>query len=185
MVHSYIDLKVQALDYMTVSGFRVRVTGLVLVFKSASLVLKQVPTQIRKPKTNNFDKSVVLEGFRSFYMALGRLRSFFRLFQVVLDRFSLLQLVPHFSKYLVYRYSSKQVLLKVSQESTCVGVSSKKACTLMACNLVKKSLKNWCFSPKFQKFLRTTFFYRSPQNSSGDCFCTSGGCFCIFFQKSN
>ena len=60
---------------MTASGFRVRVTGLVFVFKSASLVLKQVPTCIRKPKTNTFDKSikflhwlflVVSDGFRSF-----------------------------------------------------------------------------------------------------------------------
>ena len=66
---------------MTGSDFRDQVTGLVLVFKSASLVLKQVPTRIRKPKTNNFDKSVVLDGFRSFYMALGRLRSFLDFFK--------------------------------------------------------------------------------------------------------
>ena len=33
MVHSYIDLKVESLDFITVSGFRVRVTGLVFVFK--------------------------------------------------------------------------------------------------------------------------------------------------------
>ena len=59
---------------MTTSGFRVRVTGLVF-FKSAFLVLKQVPTCIGKPKTNTFDKSikflhwlflVVSDGFRSF-----------------------------------------------------------------------------------------------------------------------
>ena len=74
---------------MTASGFRVRVTGLVFVFKSVSLVLKQVPTCIRKPKTNTFGKSikllcslflVVLDGFRSFEMVLGRFRS-------LLDRF--------------------------------------------------------------------------------------------------
>ena len=62
---------------MTASGFRVRVTGLVFVFKSASLVLKQVPTCIRKLKTNIFDKSikflhclvlVVLDVFSSFYV---------------------------------------------------------------------------------------------------------------------
>ena len=60
---------------MTPSGFRVRVTGLVFVFKAASLVLKQVPTCIRKLNTNTFNKSikflhwlflVVLDGFRSF-----------------------------------------------------------------------------------------------------------------------
>ena len=75
---------------MTTSGFSVRVTGLVF-FKSASLALKQVPTCIRKPKTNTFDKSikflhwlflVVLDGlrsffdrFRSFLIVLGRFRS--------------------------------------------------------------------------------------------------------------
>ena len=82
---------------MTASGFRVRVTGLVFVFKSASLALKQVPTCIREPKTNTFDKSikflhwlvlVVLDGFRSF---LDRLRSFW--------------LVLHFSKYLAIKLS--------------------------------------------------------------------------------
>ena len=70
---------------MTASGFRFRVTGLVFVFKSASLVLKQVPTCIRKPKTNIFDKSikflnwlflVVLDGFRSFSVVLDRFSSF-------------------------------------------------------------------------------------------------------------
>ena len=43
---------------MTASGFRVRVTGLVFVFKSESLILKLVPTYIQKPKTNTYDKSV-------------------------------------------------------------------------------------------------------------------------------
>ena len=74
---------------MMVSGFKVLVIGLVFAFKSASLVLKQVPTCIRKPKTNTSDKSikflhwlffVILDGFRSFQMVLGH----FRLF---LDRF--------------------------------------------------------------------------------------------------
>ena len=51
MVHSYMDLKVKGLECMAASGSRVRVTGLVLVFKSASFALKQVPTCIRKSKT--------------------------------------------------------------------------------------------------------------------------------------
>ena len=52
---------------MTASGFKVRVTGLVFVF------LVFVPTCIRQPKTNTFDKldgfiwfQVLLDGFRSF-----------------------------------------------------------------------------------------------------------------------
>ena len=62
---------------MTASGFRVRVTGLVFVFKSVSLALKQVPTCIWKPET--FDKSV-----NFILVVFGR----FIQFQVVLDRFS-------------------------------------------------------------------------------------------------
>ena len=85
---------------MTASGFRVRITSLVFVFNSASLALKQVPTSIRKPKTNTTDKSikflhwlllVVLDSFRSFQMVFGCFRSFlgrFRSFQVALARFS-------------------------------------------------------------------------------------------------
>ena len=76
---------------MTTSGFRVRVTGLVFVFKSASLVLKQVPTCIRKPKTNTFDKSIRFS-YWLYLVVFGR-------FQIVLGRFSSFQLVPHFSKY--------------------------------------------------------------------------------------
>ena len=57
------------------SSFRVQVTGLAFGFNSASLVLKQVPICIEKPKTNIFDKSikflhwfflVVVDGFGSF-----------------------------------------------------------------------------------------------------------------------
>ena len=71
MVHSYMDLKVYNLDCMTVSGFSVRVTGLVFVFKSASLVLKQSLTCIRKAKTNTFDKTLVIFGrFRSCQVVL-------------------------------------------------------------------------------------------------------------------
>ena len=50
------------------------------VFKSISLVLNQVPTYVRKPKTNTFDDSIkflfldVLDGFRTF---LDRFRSFY------------------------------------------------------------------------------------------------------------
>ena len=75
MVHPYMDLKVWGLDCMKAPSFRVRVIGLVFVSKSASLTLKQVPTCIRKPKTNTFYKSikfahwlflVVLDGFRLF-----------------------------------------------------------------------------------------------------------------------
>ena len=86
---------------MTASGSSVRVTGLVFVFKSASLMLKQIPTCIRKPKTNTFDKSikflhwlflVVLDGFRLIQMVLSRFRSF-------LNRLRSFQLIPYFSKY--------------------------------------------------------------------------------------
>ena len=88
---------------MTASGFRVRVTGLVFVFKSACLVLQQVPNCIRKPKTNTFDKSSFYFGYSwSIQMVSGHFRWFqvvFRSFYVVLDRFRLFQLVPHFSKY--------------------------------------------------------------------------------------
>ena len=60
---------------MTASGFRIRVTGPVFVFKSASHALKQLPTCIQKPKINNFDKwirflhwlfLVILDDSRSF-----------------------------------------------------------------------------------------------------------------------
>ena len=73
MVHSNMDLKVKGVDCMTASGFRVRVTGLVFVFKSACLALKQVPTCIRQPRTNTFDK---LDGFRWFQVLLDGFRSF-------------------------------------------------------------------------------------------------------------
>ena len=43
MVHSYMDLKISGVGFMTTSGLRVQVTDLVFVFKSASVVLKQVP----------------------------------------------------------------------------------------------------------------------------------------------
>ena len=82
---------------MTVSAFRVQVTGLVFVFKLASLTLKQVPTCIPKPKTNTFDKSIKF--LHWFQMVLGCLRLFqitlgwFRLFQIVLGRFESFQLV--------------------------------------------------------------------------------------------
>ena len=70
-----MDLKAQGLDCMMVSGFRVQVTDLAFVFNLASLTLKQVPTCIRKPRTNIFEMSinflhwlflVVLDHFSSF-----------------------------------------------------------------------------------------------------------------------
>ena len=51
MAYCYIGLKVQDLYYMTASGFRVRVTGLVFVFKSVSLVVNRVQSYIEKPNT--------------------------------------------------------------------------------------------------------------------------------------
>ena len=66
IVHSYMDLNVWGLDCMTTSAFRVQVTGLVFVFKSVSLVLKQVPACIPKTKTNTFDKSIKFLHFTSF-----------------------------------------------------------------------------------------------------------------------
>ena len=104
---------------MAASGFRVRVIGLVFVFKCASL--KQVPTCIRKPKTNTFDKSikflhqlflVVLDGFRSFQMVLDHFRSFLDRFsssQIVLGRFRSFQFV-------LARSSLQQVPVKLSKK---------------------------------------------------------------------
>ena len=94
MVHAYMVLKVEGLDCITASGFRVGITGLVFGFKSAPLALEQVPTCIQKPRKIplisqlSFDIDcflVVLDGFRSFLDPLGRFRSF--------------KLVSHFSKY--------------------------------------------------------------------------------------
>ena len=42
--------------------------------------------------------------------------------------------------------------------------------------LHNKRLQHRCFPMKFVKFLRTPFL----KNTSGNCFCFSGGCFCIF-----
>ena len=35
-------------------------------------------------------------------------------------------------------------------------------CSSKACNFIKKRLQHMCFPMKFTKFLRTTFFYRTP-----------------------
>ena len=77
---------------------------------------------------------------------------------------------------------SKQVFLKVlqtSQENICFGVSFLKICKRKNCNFIKR-LQHRCFPVKFLKFLGTFFL----QNVSGDCFCNSGGCFCLllFFK---
>ena len=97
------------------SGFMVRVTSLVFVFKLPSLALKQVPACIREPKTNSYDKSIKFlrwlffvfrscRWFRSFQIVLGRFRSFldcFRSFQIVLDCFRSFQMVlGRFSQFL-------------------------------------------------------------------------------------
>ena len=79
-----------------------RLQGLVFVFNSTSLILKQVPTCIQKPKANAIDKSVKFLHwlFLVIQMVLGRFRWFqidlscIRLFQLVLAHFrSLLTLV--------------------------------------------------------------------------------------------
>ena len=117
---------------MTASGFRVRVACLVFVFKPASLVLKQVPTCIRKPNTNTFDKSikflhllflVVLDGFRSFQMVLSR-------FQIVLGCFSSFLTLVSTSK-LALQHSCGNVismkfqnnLIKISHPDGCSPVN--------------------------------------------------------------
>ena len=69
MAHCYMGLKVQGLDCMTASGFKVRVTGLVFfVSKSASLVVNGVPTCVQKPTTFNesikFFRLVIFGHFR-------------------------------------------------------------------------------------------------------------------------
>ena len=99
---------------MMASGFRVRVTG--LVFKLASLVLKQVPICISKPQANTFDKSIVFNigHFWSIQMVLSHFRWFlvgFRLFQVVLNCFS------SFLTLVKYRLRSFQVVLAHSSDS--------------------------------------------------------------------
>ena len=102
---------------MTTSGFRVRATGLAFVFKSASLVLKHVPTCIRKPKTKNtFHKSikfsfVIFGSFRWFEVVLDSFRLFldrFRSLQIILSCFSsFLTLVSTGHFILTKRKSSK------------------------------------------------------------------------------
>ena len=76
MVHSYMDLKVlrcRLYDDVRHKGSSHRSS---FFFKSTSLVLKQVPNCIRKPKTDTFDKSIkflhwlflaVLDGYRLFF----------------------------------------------------------------------------------------------------------------------
>ena len=53
LLHGPKDVRSRLYDSVK---FRVQVT--VFVFKSASLVLKQIPTCIQKPKTNTFDKTI-------------------------------------------------------------------------------------------------------------------------------
>ena len=123
---------------MTTLGFRVRVTDLVFVFRSASLVLKQVSICIRKPLISqlSFYNIVIFSCFRWFLVVLDAFRMFldhFRSFQIVLGRFRSFQIVlGRFSWLLtlvstvVCRCFSKQGFLKISenlQERNCVGNS--------------------------------------------------------------
>ena len=74
--NGYMVLKFQGLDCMATSGFRVRVTGIVFVFKLASLVLNRVQTCA---KTGTFESIkclywlfwVILNGFRLFLDHFG------------------------------------------------------------------------------------------------------------------
>ena len=114
---------------MTASGFKVRVIGLVFIFKSASLVLKQVPTCIRKRQIPLISQlSFYIGYFWSFQMVLGHLRTFldgFSSCQMVLGRFRSFQLVPHFSKYRslsqwVFEEISTFVETDIEQFSLCI-----------------------------------------------------------------
>ena len=73
MAQCYMGLKVQDLNCMIASGFRVWVTGLGFVFKSASFFLNRVSTFVWKPNADTFDKSVKFwNGLRWFQVVLGR-----------------------------------------------------------------------------------------------------------------
>ena len=105
MVHSYMDLTVQGLDCMTASGFRVRVTGLVFAFKQASLVLKQVPTCIRKHRQPLISQlSFYIGYFWTFQMVSDR----FKWFQVVLRSFQIVS--GCFSSFLTLASTSKSTI---------------------------------------------------------------------------
>ena len=53
-------------------------------------------------------------------------------------------------------------ILWIPQENICVGVFFNKAADLKACNSIKERLQHNFFSVKFAKFLRTSFFKKSP-----------------------
>ena len=61
----------------------------------------------------------------------------------------------------------------------CVRAFSKKICSLKACNFIKKSSNTGVFLWSLQNFQEHLFL----QITSDDHFCTSGGCYCIFFKK--
>ena len=122
------------------------------VFKSAPLILKQVPICIRKLKTNTFDKSIkfwhwlqIVSGcFRCLWVILGHFQialGRFRSFQVVLDRFRLFQLVPYFSNYLFLFQSS---------------LLSSRDCGTISSHCKFSSHKCWCSKPK--RIICTTEF---------------------------
>ena len=86
------------------------------------------------------------------------------------------------------RSSHLQMFFKIDVLKSFANFTGKHSCleslfrkTCKACNfiLLQKRLQHRCFPVKFMKFLKIPFL----QNTSGDCFCTSSGCFCIFFKK--
>ena len=131
-LHGPKGFKVQIVSQRQALGSEIQ-----FVFKSASLVLEQVPTCIRKPmkilliSQLSFDIDcffVVLDGFRSFQIVLGR----FRLFQVALDRFrsfQVVQLVDHFTKY-VFSLSFDTCLISSFDDLVYLMLNTHKNCTL-------------------------------------------------------
>ena len=70
----------------------------------------------------------------------------------------------------VWRCSSKQVILEISQylqENICVGAFFFKVSGLTKCNFIQKRLQHRCFLVNIAKFLRIAFLC----NASGGCFC--------------
>ena len=58
-----------------VSDFKIQVTDLAFVFNLASLTLKQVPTCIRKPRTNIFEMSINFLHWSLFLVVLDHFSS--------------------------------------------------------------------------------------------------------------
>ena len=49
-----------------------------------------------------------------------------------------------------------------SQENACASLFFSKVAVLRPVTLLKKRLWHWCFAVNFAKFLRTSFFNRTP-----------------------